>query len=554
MSVTIEYVDPNLLKPDPYQPRRPDWNSQEVREEIERLAETYDAQDVINTIEVDEDNVIILGERRWRAALLKGLEKVPIRRKVKLSQKERFERQLIDDAQRKELNPQERVWAWATAIVNINTGENYTIDDIKKMYDDYESLLSLITASRGQEVVGQSALSRIIGVTPATISNYMSFFRVRKDLQDLFIDGKIDITYLSEVSRLKDDEEQKRIEKVLVGDFSKFAEEDREKRRFPRLLNLIDYVTAFNKELQRTAEERAKEIIEEKKDKEIEVKPSEEAVEKLAKKIAEKPKKTPADLAEATLLTGRGNVQSKIKKAKEEGVDTSELEKRLGEIKAKISKNPGEALEESKDLKKEVDKVVKEHKARVKAENSAKKVESEIEKAEDLGLDVGELKQRYDEKKNLISSDPDKASKEFDKLEQRAKEMIEDFEREQREAKIREEAKREAVRETKQKVKTELLQNDEFIEEAAKKFVEKEKREYTDTEEILKELGIPSVGKQVEHFVEGVAKMGVSSQPPKGPDREELINYIRGFLKRQGLGCPVCGEVGILWRCGHELE
>jgi ParB family chromosome partitioning protein len=70
---TIEFINPNLLKRDETQPR-----TGFDEEYIKNLANTYDVQGVIEPLEVDENNVIILGEQRWRGALLKGLKKVPM--------------------------------------------------------------------------------------------------------------------------------------------------------------------------------------------------------------------------------------------------------------------------------------------------------------------------------------------------------------------------------------------------------------------------------------------------------------------------------------------
>ncbi len=73
MSELIEYINHNVLKPDPNHHRK---NYDE--EEIEQLAISYDTQKVINPIEVDENNFIILVERRWRAAKKKRLQKIPV--------------------------------------------------------------------------------------------------------------------------------------------------------------------------------------------------------------------------------------------------------------------------------------------------------------------------------------------------------------------------------------------------------------------------------------------------------------------------------------------
>ena len=71
--------------------------------------------------------------------------------------------------------------------LNINTKSNYTIDDIKQMYEnDYLELTKSLTQNIGakkegtkeQVPSGQSQLSEIIGVPQQTIAGYMSFFKV----------------------------------------------------------------------------------------------------------------------------------------------------------------------------------------------------------------------------------------------------------------------------------------------------------------------------------------------------------------------------------------
>lgn len=64
-----------------------------------------------------------------------------------MSPSERFERQLVDDAHRKDLSPLDRAWAYATAIININTGKSYTIKEVKEM--DRSLLLNLVSTSKG---------------------------------------------------------------------------------------------------------------------------------------------------------------------------------------------------------------------------------------------------------------------------------------------------------------------------------------------------------------------------------------------------------------------
>jgi len=62
----------------------------------------------------------------------------------------------------------DRAWAYATAIVNINTGKSYTVKQVKKM--DTKFLLTLVSTSQGGQRAGdgikggQAELSRRTGI------------------------------------------------------------------------------------------------------------------------------------------------------------------------------------------------------------------------------------------------------------------------------------------------------------------------------------------------------------------------------------------------------
>jgi len=231
MSEIIEYIDPNLLKPDPNQPRQT-WTEKDL-EELKELAETFKTCGIIHPIEVDENNVIILGERRWRASKIAGLNKVPIRRQTGLSYSKRFERQLVDDAHRRDLNPLDRAWAYATAVVNINTGKNYTIKQVKEM--DRDRLVNLLTYSKvlsgkeggkglGGGQSGQAELSRRIGVPQRTIGYYLSLLKAEpktlkvaeEEWKKPPKERKFQPRHLVEASRLQDKELKKEFEKAIV--------------------------------------------------------------------------------------------------------------------------------------------------------------------------------------------------------------------------------------------------------------------------------------------------------------------------------------------------
>ncbi len=79
------------IKPDKNQPR------QTIDEEhIKEISQSIVTEGVINAIEIDENNVIITGEQRWRAAKLAGLKEVPCKI-LKITPELRFRRQVIEN-------------------------------------------------------------------------------------------------------------------------------------------------------------------------------------------------------------------------------------------------------------------------------------------------------------------------------------------------------------------------------------------------------------------------------------------------------------------------
>ena len=63
------------IKPNPYQPRQ-DFNSKELKELCDSIKEHGLIQPVV-VVKEDQDYHLIVGERRWRAAIAAGLKTIP---------------------------------------------------------------------------------------------------------------------------------------------------------------------------------------------------------------------------------------------------------------------------------------------------------------------------------------------------------------------------------------------------------------------------------------------------------------------------------------------
>lgn len=228
MTEQIEYLDPDEIKRDPTQPR-----TEFDEESLQSLARSYKIHGIMDAVEVDENNILIRGERRWRAAKIAGVE-VPIKRIVNLSLKKRLERQLIEH--HKGYGPVDKAWGYATAVININEevrGQNkiYTVPEVKEM--DLVELSNLIAqvgekkpGTKEQLPGGTAKLSDILGIPQNTIWGYIQIVYLEPKTQEMIgrESGQIPYTFASAVTRLypPHTEEKKRVEALLrAGKFEK---------------------------------------------------------------------------------------------------------------------------------------------------------------------------------------------------------------------------------------------------------------------------------------------------------------------------------------------
>lgn len=147
-----EYVllEINRVHPNPNQPRK-----QFDQETLEELAESIRVQGIIQPLIVekisDDEYAIITGERRYRAALIVGLEKIPVIIK-KFSDLQRLEISLIENIQRENLNPIEEARAYV-----------YLLE---------------------QSHIRQEELANRVGKKRSTITNSIRLLQLPREMQD----------------------------------------------------------------------------------------------------------------------------------------------------------------------------------------------------------------------------------------------------------------------------------------------------------------------------------------------------------------------------------
>ena len=131
-------------------------------ESLTDLSESIKQHGIIQPLTIKDNNdgkyLIVAGERRWRAAQIAGLSKVPVR-VIQANEKKFSELALVENLQREDLNPIEIAKA------------------IKELIDIYK--------------LTNEEISQIIGKKRSSILNTLRILELPNEIQDLIIQGKL---------------------------------------------------------------------------------------------------------------------------------------------------------------------------------------------------------------------------------------------------------------------------------------------------------------------------------------------------------------------------
>jgi ParB family chromosome partitioning protein len=176
----IEKVPVTQLQAGVYQPRQ-----QFEEQALQELADSIKVQGVVQPIVVrpveNEQYEIIAGERRWRAAQLAGLDRVPVIIRQADSQAT-LAMALIENIQREDLNPIE------TAI------------GLKRLLQEFE-----LTQQQVADAVGRSR---------AAVSNLLRLLKLPESIQKALHDGEISMGHARAIISLPESVQIELVEKI----------------------------------------------------------------------------------------------------------------------------------------------------------------------------------------------------------------------------------------------------------------------------------------------------------------------------------------------------
>ena len=180
------WIDPNILKPNPKQPRV-EFN----QKQLEELSESIKVNGILQPIIIEESNgefFIIAGERRTRAAKMAGLTKVPVQLR-KFDEQQKLEMALIENIQRADLNPIEEAMAYYNLI---------------QMGD-----------------LNQEEVAKRVGKARTTVANAIRLLKLPEDIQKALVAGTITSGHARALLMIKNDADMRVLfGKIIAGNLS----------------------------------------------------------------------------------------------------------------------------------------------------------------------------------------------------------------------------------------------------------------------------------------------------------------------------------------------
>ena len=174
-------VDVEDLRPNPLQPRQ-NFDDDAIAELASSIEQTGILQPLVVVPEGNHYKIVV-GERRWRAAQRIGLAKIPaiVRQ---LSEKEQIEASLVENLQRKDLNPIEVALAYQKLIHELK----YT----------------------------QEAVAEKVGKDRTSVANSLRLLKLPPEIQKMVAEGKISMGHARALITLENPDQQIFLSRLIV--------------------------------------------------------------------------------------------------------------------------------------------------------------------------------------------------------------------------------------------------------------------------------------------------------------------------------------------------
>src|ERR1700730_10717466 len=178
-------ADIDRLEPNHFQPR-----SYVDDARLQELAQSIRANGIIQPIivrKIGDRFQIIAGERRWRAAKLAGLLRVPVvvRDVAPGQEKSLLEVALIENIQREDLNPIEEALAY------------------RRLADEFQ--------------LRQEDIAAAVGKDRASVANHLRLLKLPAEVREEVASGRLSMGHARAIVALSDEAEQRRVARDIIA-------------------------------------------------------------------------------------------------------------------------------------------------------------------------------------------------------------------------------------------------------------------------------------------------------------------------------------------------
>lgn len=190
-------IELDKIVPNAFQPRRI-FNPEKLQELANSIKEHGIIQPLVVVKREDGFFEIVVGERRFRAARLAGLSKVPVFVSPKISAETKLELALIENIQRADLNPIEEAKAY------------------ERLHEEFG--------------LSYSEVARKVGKDNSTIANLIRLLKLPAEVQRALVEGKISEGQARPLLTLRDPEEMIQMFHIVARDQMKVRDIERKVR------------------------------------------------------------------------------------------------------------------------------------------------------------------------------------------------------------------------------------------------------------------------------------------------------------------------------------
>lgn len=212
----------NKIKSDEEQPRK-SFDSEKIAELAESIKTHGIIQPLILRKHMEDQYIIVAGERRWRAAKMAGLKDVPAII-MELTDRDILEVSLIENIQRQDLNPIEEALAYRKLLNDFKITQEELSKRIGKSRVAIANTMRLTNLDdRVQQYIIESILSEGHGRILLTISDKQKQY----ELSQQVIDEKLSVRELERLIKKfnAEDEKEKVIWSMNMDDLNPYYKE-----------------------------------------------------------------------------------------------------------------------------------------------------------------------------------------------------------------------------------------------------------------------------------------------------------------------------------------